>query len=167
MTMTLLKDLRPQTKLLKNSWIWRLPLRDGSHHESHAGYPEEVDVDGVSNSLSSIDEDSISPSLELVKPAGASWWDDDDSNSLCFGETTPPSLLLETDTPMRSAGDSSAEQCCSYFEHASTSSDVRKAAEEPPSSSSSFLVFRLNYLMVTLVIMLSDGLQGKSMKQYR
>ena len=124
-------------------------LCDGSH-ESLAGYPDDVEV---SNSLSSIDEDST------ISPA-AGW--DDDSNSLCFSET--PSLLEEPDTSMRS-GDSSTE-CCSYFERISTSSGDKKSAEErtPSSSSSSFLVFRLNYLMVTLVIMLSDGLQGKSME---
>jgi hypothetical protein len=33
--------------------------------------------------------------------------------------------------------------------------------EEPSSFSSSFLCFRLNFLLVTLVIMLADGLQGK------
>jgi hypothetical protein len=151
MTMTFKDLLHPQTAQ---------ELRDGSH-ESHAGYPD--DVDGVSNSLSSIDEDSISSSLEFAEPA-ASW--EDDSNSLCLSETMP-SLLEELDTSMRSGDDSSAE-CCSYFEHASTSSGDKKAAEETPSSSSSsFLVFRLNYLMVTFVIMLSDGLQGKSMEQYR
>ena len=126
-------------------------LHDGSH-ESFAGYPE--DVDGVSNSLSSIFEDS-------TIWTAATW--DDDSNSLCFSEQTTPSLE-ESDASMRSGY--SSPECYLYFERSSTSSGGKKCTEEkaPSSSSSSFLVFRLNYLMVTLVIMLSDGLQGKSME---
>lgn len=42
-----------------------------------------------------------------------------------------------------------------------TSSD--SVSSDSPENNSSFLMFRLSYLIVTLVIMLADGLQGKNL----
>jgi hypothetical protein len=70
------------------------------------------------------------------------------ANSICGVSQAPPGL---TDTSMYSEEGSNAD-------YGSQSSE---AASLDVSSSRSFLFFRLNYLLVTLVIMLADGLQGE------
>ena len=64
--------------------------------------------------------------------------------------------------PLDSIVASSESSQCSSTSWSSNSSDIDLDDEETNSASSSFLIFRLSYIFVNLVIMLADGLQGKT-----
>ena len=66
--------------------------------------------------------------------------------------------------PLDSIVASSESSQCSSTSWSSNSSDIDLDDEETDSTSSSFLIFRLCYVLVNLVIMLADGLQGKTKK---
>ena len=66
--------------------------------------------------------------------------------------------------PLDSIVASSESSQCSSTSWSSNSSDIDLDDEETNSTSSSFLIFRLCYVLVNLVIMLADGLQGKTKK---
>jgi hypothetical protein len=84
-----------------------------------------------------------------------------DAQSLCSSQTTP--LLL--DALSIHSNDCSVE-CSSSADPDAALADKEVETKKTEETPTSFLIFRLNYLLVTLVIMLSDGLQGKSVKLY-
>jgi len=70
---------------------------------------------------------------------------------------TPPSLALALQTESEHSDETSSE--ASLIQETEDES-LRKNAADKKASDSAFMVFRLNYLLVTMAIMLADGLQG-------
>jgi hypothetical protein len=93
---------------------------------------------------------SIEKEHRLLKPSS-----EHDDKSPCSSQTTP--LPLDVDSSLH-CNDCSVQG----FSSAALSDEEMETTETP----SSFLIFRLNYLLVTMVIMLSDALQGKSLSRY-
>jgi hypothetical protein len=86
-----------------------------------------------------------------------------DAQSICSSQSqtsTPIFLDVDLSSIHSNEHDGGSMECSSAAAAAAALSDQEEI--ETKETHSSFLVFRLNYLLVTMVIMLSDGLQGKS-----
>jgi hypothetical protein len=100
---------------------------------------------------------SIEKEHRLLKPSS-----ENDTQSPSSSQTTPS--LNDVDV----VSIHSTTDCSIDLLECSSSSDPDAALLDPEiettttETPTSFLIFRLNYLLVTMVIMLSDGLQGTS-----
>lgn len=101
---------------------------------------------------------ALPPSLIQTGSTGSSSSSVRDDESSLSGQSLPTSSLSD--------GELDDESCCSSSNDAVISSEAKDINDEITKSTSkeedqaSFLSLRVTYLIVTLVVMLADGLQG-------
>ena len=82
----------------------------------------------------------------------------DDESSLSGQSSVEPSSLSDAEQDSVVAEDAS---CCTPKEETDVCPSPKDASDSA-ADQASFLSLRITYLIVTLVVMLADGLQGKS-----